>query len=100
MLISPKYPWTDPSVLKFPTTPANCVVSLQLPDDNYVRLSGTVTAIETDPAGAYAFSGTSLELIKAVLAPEPRGVQDARLTCGNFVASRSTTKPGTTTPSS
>lgn len=100
---SPKYPWSDPLVITVPTKPTPCFIGLVQPDGSYVGLQGTVTAIETDPAEAYGFRGTSLELIRAVLAPEPRGVQDVKVTCGNFASARSTTKfpkPSITRPSS
>lgn len=90
-------------VITLPTKPTPCFIGLIQPDGSYEGFQGQVTAIETEPAEAYGFKGTSLELIRAVLTPEPRGVQDVTVTCGNFGSARSTTKfpkPSITRPSS
>jgi hypothetical protein len=100
-VITPKFPWSDPFIINIPS-PTACQFDLSVvqPDGstiNYGGLQGTVSAIKTAPKDAYAFSGTSLDLVTAVLAPEPSGVQKMEVTC-SFAPPDIPNKPADATP--
>lgn len=97
LTVTPKFPWNDPFIINMVLT--RCSYRLYNTKNDFVAFKEGIVTIQTVPVGGYAFSGTSLDFVGAMLAPVPSGVQEVSITC-TFPIQNPTNTSNTTTPSS